>query len=55
LHKQKAYKDSRYDSVDFSNTEALNESVISLPMHTELSDEHLEIITKTVKEFKNKI
>ena len=52
LHKQKAYKDSRYDSVDFSNTEALNESVISLPMHTELSDEHLEIITKTVKEFK---
>lgn len=55
LHKQKAYKDSRYDSVDFSNTEALNESVISLPMHTELSDEHLEFITKTVKEFKNKI
>ena len=52
LHKQKAYKDSRYDSVDFSNTEALNESVISLPMHTELSDEHLEYITKTVKEFK---
>jgi len=52
LHKQKAYKDSRYDSVDFSNTEALNESVISLPMHTELSDEHLEFITKTVKEFK---
>lgn len=52
LHKQKAYKDSRYDLVDFSNTEALNQSVISLPMHTELSDEQLEYITKTVKEFK---
>lgn len=52
LHKQKAYKDSRYDSVDFSNTESLNQSVISLPMHTELSEEHLEYITKTVKEFK---
>ncbi len=52
LHKQKAYMDSRYDSVDFSNTEALNQSVISLPMHTELSNEQLEYITKTVKEFK---
>ncbi|MEN8838932.1 MAG: DegT/DnrJ/EryC1/StrS family aminotransferase [Flavobacteriales bacterium] len=52
LHKQKAYKDSRYDLVDFTNTEALNKSVISLPMHTELSQEQLEYITRIVKEFK---
>ena len=52
LHHQKAYKSSRYDSIDFSNTESLNASVISLPMHTELTTEQLEYISKTVKEFK---
>jgi len=52
LHKQKAYQDSRYDKVDFNNTEALNASVISLPMHTELTEEELLYITETVKEFK---
>ena len=52
LHKQKAYQDSRYDKVDFTNTEALNASVISLPMHTELTEEELLYITETVKEFK---
>ncbi len=51
LHKQKAYKDERYDKIDFSNTEALNECVISLPMHTELTEEQLEFITNAVIEF----
>lgn len=52
LHKQKAYTDPRYDQVDFTKTEALNAAVISLPMHTELTEEELVYITKTVKEFK---
>ena len=51
LHKQKAYKDERYDKIDFSNTESLNESVISLPMHTELTEEQLQFITDSVIEF----
>ena len=54
VHKQKAYMDERYDTVDFSNTDTLCESVISLPMQTELSEDQLEFIVNTVKEFLNK-
>ncbi|MFT5844652.1 MAG: UDP-2-acetamido-2-deoxy-ribo-hexuluronate aminotransferase [Saprospiraceae bacterium] len=54
VHKQKAYMDERYDTVDFSNTDALCESVISLPMQTELSEIQLEYIVNTVKKFLNK-
>lgn len=54
VHKQKAYVDERYDAVDFSNTDALCESVISLPMQTELSEIQLEYIVNTVKKFLNK-
>ncbi|HCY46390.1 MAG TPA: aminotransferase class V-fold PLP-dependent enzyme [Flavobacteriales bacterium] len=54
VHKQKAYMDERYDTVDFSNTDTLCESVISLPMQTELSEDQLEYIVNTVKEFLNK-
>ena len=52
LHKQKAYMNQRYDKIDFSNTEKLNNCVISLPMHTEMSEEQLAYITQTVIEFK---
>lgn len=48
LHMQKAYIDSRYQEGDFPNTEALCKSVISLPMHTELTDEQLKYITDNV-------
>ncbi|MFT5009329.1 MAG: UDP-2-acetamido-2-deoxy-ribo-hexuluronate aminotransferase [Pseudomonadales bacterium] len=54
VHNQKAYMDERYDTVDFSNTDALCESVISLPMQTELSEIQLEYIVNTVKKFLNK-
>lgn len=54
VHRQKAYMDERYDAVDFSNTDALCESVISLPMQTELSEVQLKYIVNTVKEFLNK-
>jgi UDP-2-acetamido-2-deoxy-ribo-hexuluronate aminotransferase len=51
LHFQKAYKDERYNDGDFPATESLCGHVVSLPMHTELSDEDLEYITSAVKEY----
>ena len=53
LHRQKAYLDERYNEVDFTVTNALVKSVISLPMHTELDDEQIEFITSTVLNFIN--
>lgn len=51
LHSQKAYKDSRYNEADFTVTNQLVKQVISLPMHTELEDDQIQFITKTVKDF----
>ncbi len=51
LHSQKAYQDSRYKEDDFKVTNQLIKEVISLPMHTELEDDQIEFITKTVIEF----
>jgi dTDP-4-amino-4,6-dideoxygalactose transaminase len=53
LHLQKAFKDSGYKSGDLPVTEALANSVISLPMHSELEGEQLSFITKSVLEFVN--
>lgn len=53
LHSQKAYKDSRYNEEDFPVTNQLVKEVLSLPMHTELADDQIELITKTVIEFVN--
>jgi UDP-2-acetamido-2-deoxy-ribo-hexuluronate aminotransferase len=50
LHMQNAYKSNRYKQGDFPVTEKLCASVLSLPMHTELDEETLEYITKTVLE-----
>ncbi len=54
LHLQNAYKSDRYKAGDFPVTEKLCESVISLPMHTELDNETLNYITDNVLEFLNK-
>jgi UDP-2-acetamido-2-deoxy-ribo-hexuluronate aminotransferase len=54
LHLQKAYTDPRYKEGDFPVTEHLCKNVISLPMHTELSDADLEYITNGVLDFLNK-
>jgi dTDP-4-amino-4,6-dideoxygalactose transaminase len=54
LHLQKAFKNARYKVGDFPVTEALSDSVISLPMHTELEPEQLSHITKSVLEFVNR-
>ncbi|NDP20371.1 MAG: DegT/DnrJ/EryC1/StrS family aminotransferase [Paludibacter sp.] len=51
LHFQKAYQDERYKAGDFPVAEKLSECVMSLPMHTELSEDQLEFITKAVLEF----
>jgi UDP-2-acetamido-2-deoxy-ribo-hexuluronate aminotransferase len=51
LHMQKAYLDPRYKKGDFPVTEKLCASVISLPMHTEHSEETLKYITDKVIEF----
>ncbi len=51
LHLQKAYLDERYNEADFVVTNQLVNEVISLPMHTELDDEQIEFITKTVIKF----
>ena len=51
LHAQKAYKDTRYKESDFSVTNELIKTVISLPMHTELDTEQLEFITSTINNF----
>lgn len=51
LHLQKAYQDSRYKAGDFPVAEKLSESVMSLPMHTELTEEQLKYITNSVLEF----
>lgn len=54
LHLQKAYLDPRYKKGDFPVTEHLCETVVSLPMHTELDEEQLKFITDTLLEFVNK-
>ena len=51
LHLQKAYADKRYNEEDFKVTNQLVKEVISLPMHTELDNEQIEYITKTVIDF----
>jgi dTDP-4-amino-4,6-dideoxygalactose transaminase len=54
LHLQKAYIDTRYKEEDFKVTNQLVKEVISLPMHTELDDEQIAFITKTVINFIDK-
>jgi dTDP-4-amino-4,6-dideoxygalactose transaminase len=51
LHQQKAYTSERYKAEDFKVTLQIVNEVISLPMHTELSDDQIDFITDTIKEF----
>jgi dTDP-4-amino-4,6-dideoxygalactose transaminase len=51
LHLQKAYQDERYKAGDFPVAEKLSSCVMSLPMHTELAENQLEYITKSLMEF----
>lgn len=51
LHLQKAYKDLNYKQGDFPVSEELSSNVLSLPMHTELSNEQLEYIADHLIQF----
>ncbi|HQV00496.1 MAG: DegT/DnrJ/EryC1/StrS family aminotransferase [Bacteroidia bacterium] len=53
VHQQKAYRSSRYPDGHFPLTEALTQCVISLPMHTELTQEQLAYITQHVLAYIN--
>jgi len=53
LHLQKAYIDPRYNEGDFPVTEALAKSVISLPIHTELTEGIQKEIAEAVLEYVN--
>ncbi|TNF41448.1 MAG: DegT/DnrJ/EryC1/StrS family aminotransferase, partial [Bacteroidetes bacterium] len=50
-HLQEAYRYLGYKKGDFPVSEQLAETVLSLPMHTELTEEQLEYIVRNVKEF----
>jgi UDP-2-acetamido-2-deoxy-ribo-hexuluronate aminotransferase len=51
LHVQQAFRYLGYREPDFPVTRELCGSVLSLPMHTELDEEQLQHITKTITEF----
>ena len=51
LHMQVAYQDPRYKEGDFPVTEELCKTVMSLPIHTEMTDKDLKYITESVLEF----
>ena len=53
LHLQKAYIDPRYHEGDFPVTEMLSKSVISLPIHTELTPDIQKEITDALLEYVN--
>jgi dTDP-4-amino-4,6-dideoxygalactose transaminase len=50
MHQQKAYTSPRYSDRDFPVSIRLGESVLSLPIHTEMTEEQLLFITDTIRE-----
>ncbi|HZL11717.1 MAG TPA: DegT/DnrJ/EryC1/StrS family aminotransferase [Prolixibacteraceae bacterium] len=51
LHLQEAYQYLGYQKGDFPVAEELSEQVLSLPMHTELTDEQLNFIVSEIRNF----
>ncbi|MBL19869.1 MAG: transcriptional regulator [Flavobacteriaceae bacterium] len=51
LHLQKAYVDTRFKDEDFTVTNQLIDEVISLPMHSELDEDQIQFICKTIVTF----
>ncbi len=54
LHLQKAYNSLGYRRGDFPVSEMLSETVVSLPMHTELDEEQLRYITQQIRSLETK-
>jgi dTDP-4-amino-4,6-dideoxygalactose transaminase len=50
MHQQKAYASPRYSDQDFPISIRLGLSVLSLPIHTEMPQEQLDYIAKTITE-----
>jgi len=53
LHLQEAYDSLGYKKGDFPVSERMCETVLSLPMHTELDEGQLQYIVTSIKEFYN--
>ena len=51
LHRQEAYKYLKLSDIDYPVTNRLSESVLSLPMHTELGSDQIDYITSKVLEY----
>jgi dTDP-4-amino-4,6-dideoxygalactose transaminase len=51
IHLQGACRFLGYKKGDFPNSEKLAETVLSLPMHTELTEDQLKYIVGSIKEF----
>ena len=51
LHLQKAYMSDRYKETDFVVTNQVVNEVISLPMHTELTDDQIDFISNEILTF----
>lgn len=51
LHTQPVYHDTLRPESDFPNSNALAHQVLSLPMHTELTEEQILYITDRIKQF----
>jgi len=51
IHRQKAYIKYNFKDKNYLVTEMLSCKVLSLPMHTELSEEQLSFITNTINDF----
>jgi UDP-2-acetamido-2-deoxy-ribo-hexuluronate aminotransferase len=53
LHLQQAFNDGSYSEGDFPISESLCKSVLSLPIHTEMTQKELNFITTVIKAYKN--
>ena len=53
LHLQKAYADNRFKEENFGITNQLVNEVISLPMHSELSNDQIDYISSKINKFLN--
>ena len=51
LHLQKAYADKRFKEENFGITNQLVNEVISLPMHSELTDDQIDYISSKINKF----
>jgi dTDP-4-amino-4,6-dideoxygalactose transaminase len=54
LHTQKAYQEYKFNSEQLNVTKQLCNTVLSLPIHTEMNDEQLQFITEKILSFLSK-